>query len=802
MIFWISDRWGQQKDCIGDAIEAIHKDELNGEDSLTLVLPDKRLQKGDRVVWKDRFGAWHEHIVSERTTTHQSGGEYHEYYCENSFAETILDYVDELVAEGVKANVAMTRLLAGTRWQVGSVDDSGLGDFFHFQGSVHEGMAKVIAQWGGEFSTAVAVAGEGVSARSVNLEQMRGADYGKVFTYGHDMDGIRQEVASDDVVTRLHCFGKGTGNGDPEAGYTERLTFESINDGKDYVEDDEAKLLWGLPDGNGGVKHAESAAIFEDCDDETELLELGRAELAKRSHPHVSYSASVAVLSDYGYDYDDARTGDTVWLRDKPLDLRLQGRVTAVTRYLVKTGATVVEMGDTVRSITDVVRQQAADLDWMRARAETWNAAAQSNEAWLERFMANLNSEFDAAGGYVHIDPETGITITNSATNPTMAMQLNGMGFRIANSKNSQQQWNWRTFGTGAGFAADEIVTGKLKCGTNEFDLVNGTITLKNGLIQDTQSRNFWNLATGEMRMVSAGANPKGIILNNGQLSIDGSCITAGTVDAGIITAGILMDSQQNNYWNLTTGYLSTKSGDIGGFTIGQSAIYNGLASLTGQTEGVYLGTNGIACSTAYQVSGSDVQHSIAFSGGGIEGRYNGLLVGYITPNATAYEKDGQGNVTATRHGLQLRGDVLDIRTPHLTVYDANSTSGDSTHTVTVTADTTSSNAGFGTRLIPSSYADNVLNATFRYMYPKYVNGLYIGTSARTNSAIGTSTLHIAMKEYVDAAIGQLESDLKTWVGQQGYVTSGHTHPWGTGITDKPTIPTFTLNGNQLYIHA
>ena len=40
------------------------------------------------------------------------------------------------------------------------------------------------------------------------------------------------------------------------------------------------------------------------------------------------------------------------------------------------------------------------------------------------------------------------------------AMMLCGAGFMIANSKDDQGEWIWRTFGTGEGFTADEIVAG------------------------------------------------------------------------------------------------------------------------------------------------------------------------------------------------------------------------------------------------------------------------------------------------------------------------------------------------------
>jgi hypothetical protein len=52
----------------------------------------------------------------------------------------------------------------------------------------------------------------------------------------------------------------------------------------------------------------------------------------------------------------------------------------------------------------------------------------------------------------------------------------------MASSLNSDGSWNWRTFGTGKGFVADEINAGKL--------------TDKKGL-------NFWNLETGELQMAA-----------------------------------------------------------------------------------------------------------------------------------------------------------------------------------------------------------------------------------------------------------------------------------------------------------
>lgn len=48
------------------------------------------------------------------------------------------------------------------------------------------------------------------------------------------------------------------------------------------------------------------------------------------------------------------------------------------------------------------------------------------------------------------------------ALDESSAMMLTGMGFMVANGKNENDEWNWRTFGTGDGFTADLITAGFL----------------------------------------------------------------------------------------------------------------------------------------------------------------------------------------------------------------------------------------------------------------------------------------------------------------------------------------------------
>lgn len=61
----------------------------------------------------------------------------------------------------------------------------------------------------------------------------------------------------------------------------------------------------------------------------------------------------------------------------------------------------------------------------------------------------------DSNGLLIHDQP--------AESNSKWAMRLNSTGFMIANSKLPDGSWNWRTFGTGAGFTADSLVAGIIK---------------------------------------------------------------------------------------------------------------------------------------------------------------------------------------------------------------------------------------------------------------------------------------------------------------------------------------------------
>jgi hypothetical protein len=100
--------------------------------------------------------------------------------------------------------------------------------------------------------------------------------------------------------------------------------------------------------------------------------------------------------------------------------------------------------------------------------AEVWNRAANINpdgtfsSEKLVGAIETLRNEIIAGRGVVTITDDDGILIVDDKDNPTKALRLLGGTLAIANEKDANGKWLWRTFGTGDGFVADEIITGVL----------------------------------------------------------------------------------------------------------------------------------------------------------------------------------------------------------------------------------------------------------------------------------------------------------------------------------------------------
>ncbi|WP_303251635.1 phage tail spike protein [uncultured Senegalimassilia sp.] len=480
---------------------ATHEEATDGTDELKITC-DEDLAKGERLVWVDRQGKVHEHIVDEIERLHDDSGKpYTSVTCINSINETWDDYIEDKRPSGSVA-VALTSILAGTRWEVGNCDQPGSASHTFYHISVREGLSDLLKTWGGELETVVETDGVQVTHRYVRVVATRGNQQSpKRFTWTKDLISIKRKTGSANPKTRVYGYGKGVET--DSGGYGRRLTFGDINNGKNYVEDASATEVWGHPDGSGGVAPAVDVYVNEQCEDAAQLLAETRDYLETVKTPTVSYEASVLDLFAFGRNWEGVAVGDCVAIIDKGFSnsgIRLKGRVSKISRDLV-TGDATVTFGNLTDDLADIFQAMAQQLKSGSNQRANYDAAAGTSASWLNQLMAALNKAFNAVGTYkvetfelgtvwsnVPIDQETGVPL--KATSGMWAVNINGMGIRLAADLTSDGQWNWRTFITGAQVSADCINAGTMRADR-----------IRAGLLTDEVGANYWDLETGEFQL-------------------------------------------------------------------------------------------------------------------------------------------------------------------------------------------------------------------------------------------------------------------------------------------------------------
>lgn len=324
-----------------------------------------------------------------------------------------------------------------------------------------------INRWGGEIL---------FDNFTVVIDEQIGGDYGVDLRYGKNLpvDGLTDEVDIRDVVTRIYpkAYNGYTMSDD---GYVDSplinhyptvkcatMTFEDVKMRADAQEDDEE---------NGIVvcdtQEELDVALTEKCQDQYN----GGVD-----KPKVTISADMVLLKDTEQyaEYqmlEDVSLGDTIHCHNQHLDITTDARVVELEYNSILKKVESVVLGDfqynffddvtsmvnrvesAIRPDGSVIGQQVQGIiDGVRAQLK-----AQSSIAQKQKIRATI---------FEDLDPES----------PTYgAMCLGTMGFEIASKRTADgRDWDWRTFGTGAGFFADFIVAGtmladRIKGGTLEL---------------------------------------------------------------------------------------------------------------------------------------------------------------------------------------------------------------------------------------------------------------------------------------------------------------------------------------------
>ena len=379
--------------------------------------------------------------------------------------------------------------------------------------------------------------------------------------------------------------------------------------------------------------------------DETKLYKDALENLVKIAKPEATYDITFLDLygsnKSVGYsvteDLDDVECpdidiSDAIHLIDEEIEINCWAFIDKLdkcydqpwnTQMSINTDLTLIAQ----HSFTDVLTRIAEVANETNAKQTIYKRAAaisgsgayaadklegtiKANKLMFEGGMSNWYT--DAKGNLVF-----------ESADGQSAMMMTGYGFCIASSKDEWGDWIFRSYGTGAGFSADEIVTGEMSA----IHLTAGSITsdkLSASVGQELEigsNRALLLYATEDgMRPAGGVVTPHNegesfiqIAAKNGDKPAYINIATGGLLNlvGGRInlTSGSTFTVDSNNFsidsaGNVRmSGTVTANAGEIAGFTIGQYPktgtvqrrfMYSGLDSLAATGTGVYIGTDGI----------------------------------------------------------------------------------------------------------------------------------------------------------------------------------------------------------------
>lgn len=482
--------------------------EINGLNTLEFET-NREVEFGQRLLFKDKQGIWHEYIIIDYFKTHDENGVTYEVFCEDSTSELYGFFIEDMKPRNALASNVLGQILEGTRFEVGYVDDFGKESFNIYRTSVKSALWKMLEKYKAEIKVRLVVGKQGIEHRYIDLRQSIGRNVGKTFTYKKDIGSIKKTTSTKDLVTALYGFGKGEevvgDDGQPSGGYGRKIDFGEINGGKKYVADEEARKKYGL--GRERV-HIFGSVDFDDCEDKKELLELTKEKLKELSKPKITYELNVEDISRYeGYIGEGVDLGDVVLVKDKLIDTLVQTRVIAIKdNPIEEVQDSEIVLGNFIKDLSDNMvaydkLKSIFENDRNRFNDELERLANGVKSSYMQSILEKFNKELNETGGWVYAEEGEGLLILNAPRegNPTQAINLKGGMIAIANHKNADGSFAYETFGDGNGFTANLIRAGVLRGGKVFFNLEDGTFLIGESR---TNYSMFWDGTTLHLRDV------------------------------------------------------------------------------------------------------------------------------------------------------------------------------------------------------------------------------------------------------------------------------------------------------------
>ena len=573
--------------------------------------------------------------------------------------ETIIDKRPTKTSAGLATQVA----LEGTRWQLRTAENVGTESCRSWYCSVWEALQKISSVWGCTLQFAWEINDTGVVSRNVTVKERQGDWRGKRFELSKGITDLKIKTDTSAVVTALYGRGKGEelSSEDGDTYYGRKISFADVEWstangdpankplGQEWVEDQAASAAFGF----AGRKRSQ-VINFDECEDPEELLDLTWAALQQLKMPKITVRGTVVDLENaWGYGFEAMRMGDTAAVVMDEVNLEAYIDVTSIKRNYIFPEKTSLNLGNVVKSITDLQADYNTALKKAAENAMLGAQVATVNPGLLKGIVDTMVTQILSSGTNMYTDPNDGsLVFVNALENA--AVRITGNGILISNEKIGGE-WQWSTALAGNGIVADVITSGTLQAnlvrilGTAQFywDAANiHIIDPKNrnrqirigaydgtnlgiGYTQDGGAT--WSNAIGFNGLTITGYVTVESLGANGSTSIDGGRIKTGIIKAehlelnGVLKAEDVGDggSTTINGSLIKTGTISAERIDVENLKVKHLNSADGTFKGSVRTGNWVFDANGAIYTYGTYKVRLDVQNGIArFSTENLDAQY------------------------------------------------------------------------------------------------------------------------------------------------------------------------------------
>ena len=424
---------------------------------------------------------------------------------------------------------------AGTRFTVGTVEIATPTDIFLDRVYPKQIVDKLIENVGGELAK---------DNWTISLKKKRGNNNGVQFRYGKNTASVRREKDETSIITRLYPYGKDGMQIAGALGYIDSPLIGSYDRPR--------------------IGHID----YKDIEDQAELLAAAQKEWTTPYQdgidmPRVTYSGEfveLKKLQEYG-ELEAYGLGDVIRIIDEGLGVDTAQRIMEYEYYPYEAKRSTVSLSNTKPSVykenrpSNIIGGAIGSGHYVDSIKDSSNKL---DPGWFQNIKKKLKTLFN--GGLKDaVMHKTGDIWVDNPDNPTKAMGILADGFAIANSKLSNGDWNWKTFGTADGFVADLIVAGILKAIDIEGVNITGSSITGGTIVGSNIVGGTINVATD----VKVGQN---LYLGNVSGNVHKGLFfykdgTAGSITIEGGTMGITISSKANITLDPANGYAVTVNG-------------------------------------------------------------------------------------------------------------------------------------------------------------------------------------------------------------------------------------------------